>query len=276
MEKQEQLNVVIVDDNPMILNTLDEMINAEDGLTVIGKADNGEDAIDMIKDTTPDIVLLDMVMPKVDGITIVEKLKRRDTFRKHPVFIMLSAAGGEQVTEEAFRAGVNYYLMKPFDRDILMTKIRHAGRLPVRIPSGRLLEAPLPVREEESKITREEYIQEHLETDITKMLHELGIPAHIKGYQYLRDAITMVVKDQEMMGSVTKILYLAIAKKNQTTASRVERAIRHAIEVAWGRGKMETIDELFGYTISTGKGKPTNSEFIALISDKIFLEYKKI
>lgn len=108
MEKQEQLNVVIVDDNPMILNTLDEMINAEDGLTVIGKADNGEDAIDMIKDTTPDIVLLDMVMPKVDGITIVEKLKRRDTFRKHPVFIMLSAAGGEQVTEEAFRAGVNY------------------------------------------------------------------------------------------------------------------------------------------------------------------------
>ena len=108
------------------------------------------------------------------------------------------------------------------------------------------------------------------------MLHELGIPAHIKGYQYLRDAITMVVKDQEMMGSVTKILYPAIAKKNQTTASRVERAIRHAIEVAWGRGKMETIDELFGYTISTGKGKPTNSEFIALISDKIFLEYKKI
>ena len=111
MEKQEQLNVVIVDDNPMVLSTLDEMINAEDGLTVIGKADNGEDAIDMIKDTTPDIVLLDMVMPKVDGITIVEKFNHRDTFRKHPVFIMLSAAGSELVTEEAFQAGVNYYLM---------------------------------------------------------------------------------------------------------------------------------------------------------------------
>ena len=119
-------------------------------------------------------------------------------------------------------------------------------------------------------------MKEHLETDITKMLHELGIPAHIKGYQYLRDAIAMSVEDQEMMSSVTKILYPAIAKRNQTTASRVERAIRHAIEVAWGRVKMETIDEVFGYTISTGKCKPTNSEFIALISDKILLEYKKI
>ena len=276
MEKQEQLNVVIVDDNPMVLSTLDEMINAEDGLTVIGKADNGEDAIDMIKDTAPDIVLLDMVMPKVDGITIVEKFNHRDTFRKHPVFIMLSAAGSELVTEEAFQAGVNYYLMKPFDRDILMRKIRHAGHLPRRITAGKMMEVPRPAVMEEPAVTKEEYMEEHLEADITKMLHELGIPAHIKGYQYLRDAIIMVVKDQEMMGSVTKILYPAIAKKNQTTASRVERAIRHAIEVAWGRGKMETIDELFGYTISTGKGKPTNSEFIALISDKIFLEYKKI
>lgn len=115
-----------------------------------------------------------------------------------------------------------------------------------------------------------------MEKDITRMLHELGIPAHIKGYQYLRDAISMAVQDSEMMTSVTKILYPTIAKKHQTTASRVERAIRHAIEVAWGRGKMETIDEVFGYTVSTGKGKPTNSEFIALISDKITLEYKKI
>ena len=129
---------------------------------------------------------------------------------------------------------------------------------------------------EEARISKEEYMKEHLETDITKMLHELGIPAHIKGYQYLRDAIALSVEDQEMMGSVTKILYPAIAKRNQTTASRVERAIRHAIEVAWGRGKMETIDEVFGYTVSTAKGKPTNSEFIALIADKILLEYKRL
>ena len=242
----EKLNVAIVDDNPLILNTLDELINAEDGLSVIGKADNGADAINMIVDTTPDIVLLDLVMPKIDGISVVEKVKSEHTFLKNPAFIILSAVGGEQMTEDAFKQSAGKVITAPFEPG------------------------------EESHITREEYMKEHLETDITKMLHELGIPAHIKGYQYLRDAIAMSVEDQEMMSSVTKILYPAIAKRNQTTASRVERAIRHAIEVAWGRGKMETIDEVFGYTISTGKGKPTNSEFIALISDKILLEYKKI
>ena len=121
-----------------------------------------------------------------------------------------------------------------------------------------------------------EYMAQNLENDITQMLHEIGVPAHIKGYQYLRDAISMVVRDREMMEAVTKILYPEIAKKNYTSSSRVERAIRHAIEVAWGRGSLEVIDELFGYTISTGKGKPTNSEFIALIADKICLDYKKI
>lgn len=271
----EKLNVAIVDDNPLILNTLDELINAEDGLSVIGKADNGADAINMIVDTTPDIVLLDLVMPKIDGISVVEKVKSEHTFLKNPAFIILSAVGGEQMTEDAFKAGANYYLMKPFDKEILVNKIRHIGKLPNKQPAGKVITAPFEPGEE-SHITREEYMKEHLETDITKMLHELGIPAHIKGDQYLRDAIAMSVEDQEMMSSVTKILYPAIAKRNQTTASRVERAIRHAIEVAWGRGKMETIDEVFGYTISTGKGKPTNSEFIALISDKILLEYKKI
>ena len=223
----ENVNVVIVDDNPMILNTLDEVISSEAGLSVIGRADNGKDAIDMIKDTQPDVVLLDLVMPQMDGITVVENIKKKTSMLKNPAFIILSAVGGEQMTEEA-------------------------------------------------AMNREEYMKEHLETDITKMLHELGIPAHIKGYQYLRDAISMVVRDREMMEAVTKILYPEIAKKNYTSSSRVERAIRHAIEVAWGRGSLEVIDELFGYTISTGKGKPTNSEFIALIADKICLDYKKI
>ena len=131
------------------------------------------------------------------------------------------------------------------------------------------------------EITRKEvqeeksvYSQRNLETDVTNIIHEIGVPAHIKGYQYLRDAIILCVNDMEMLNSITKILYPTIAKRQQTTPSRVERAIRHAIEVAWSRGKMDTIDELFGYTVSTGKGKPTNSEFIALIADKIRLEYK--
>lgn len=273
----ENVNVVIVDDNPMILNTLDEVISSEAGLSVIGRADNGKDAIDMIKDTQPDVVLLDLVMPQMDGITVVENIKKKTSMLKNPAFIILSAVGGEQMTEEAFQAGANYFLMKPFDKDILVNKIRRIGKRPVRPVPGKVLEAPLKAATpEEAAMNREEYMKEHLETDITKMLHELGIPAHIKGYQYLRDAISMVVRDREMMEAVTKILYPGIAKKNYTSSSRVERAIRHAIEVAWGRGSLEVIDELFGYTISTGKGKPTNSEFIALIADKICLDYKKI
>ncbi len=273
----ENVNVVIVDDNPMILNTLDEVISSEAGLSVIGRADNGKDAIDMIKDTQSDVVLLDLVMPQMDGITVVENIKKKTSMLKNPAFIILSAVGGEQMTEEAFQAGANYFLMKPFDKDILVNKIRRIGKRPVRPVPGKVLEAPLKAATpEEAAMNREEYMKEHLETDITKMLHELGIPAHIKGYQYLRDAISMVVRDREMMEAVTKILYPEIAKKNYTSSSRVERAIRHAIEVAWGRGSLEVIDELFGYTISTGKGKPTNSEFIALIADKICLDYKKI
>lgn len=273
----ENVNVVIADDNPMILNTLDEVISSEAGLSVIGRADNGKDAIDMIKDTQPDVVLLDLVMPQMDGITVVENIKKKTSMLKNPAFIILSAVGGEQMTEEAFQAGANYFLMKPFDKDILVNKIRRIGKRPVRPVPGKVLEAPLKAATpEEAAMNREEYMKEHLETDITKMLHELGIPAHIKGYQYLRDAISMVVRDREMMEAVTKILYPEIAKKNYTSSSRVERAIRHAIEVAWGRGSLEVIDELFGYTISTGKGKPTNSEFIALIADKICLDYKKI
>lgn len=273
----ENVNAVIVDDNPMILNTLDEVISSEAGLSVIGRADNGKDAIDMIKDTQPDVVLLDLVMPQMDGITVVENIKKKTSMLKNPAFIILSAVGGEQMTEEAFQAGANYFLMKPFDKDILVNKIRRIGKRPVRPVPGKVLEAPLKAATpEEAAMNREEYMKEHLETDITKMLHELGIPAHIKGYQYLRDAISMVVRDREMMEAVTKILYPEIAKKNYTSSSRVERAIRHAIEVAWGRGSLEVIDELFGYTISTGKGKPTNSEFIALIADKICLDYKKI
>ena len=273
----ENVNVVIVDDNPMILNTLDEVISSEAGLSVIGRADNGKDAIDMIKDTQPDVVLLDLVMPQMDGITVVENIKKKTSMLKNPAFIILSAVGGEQMTEEAFQAGANYFLMKPFDKDILVNKIRRIGKRPGRPVPGKVLEAPLKAATpEEAAMNREEYMKEHLETDITKMLHELGIPAHIKGYQYLRDAISMVVRDREMMEAVTKILYPEIAKKNYTSSSRVERAIRHAIEVAWGRGSLEVIDELFGYTISTGKGKPTNSEFIALIADKICLDYKKI
>ena len=268
------LSVAIVDDNPMVLDKLDEILGQEEGLNVVGRAEDGEEAIHLIAQKRPDVVLLDLIMPKIDGISIVERMNQKKAGEKKPYFIILSAVGGEQMADEAFRAGANYYLMKPFDSSTLIGRIRALAKAEGAKAPGKTF-AP-PADSKKTRADREAYMEEHLETDITRMLHELGIPAHIKGYQYLRDAITMTVKDQEMMNSVTKILYPTIAKRHRTTSSRVERAIRHAIEVAWGRGKMETIDQVFGYTVSTGKGKPTNSEFIALIADQILLEYKKM
>ena len=168
--------------------------------------------------------------------------------------------------------GANYYIMKPFRKEIVLDKIRRIAGY-CNKPKGMSLAGIRKVKPYENRL---EYMEQNLENDVTQMLHEIGIPAHIKGYQYLRDAIAMAVADQDMLTSVTKVLYPTIAKNHQTTPSRVERAIRHAIEVAWSRGKMDTINDIFGYTVSNGKGKPTNSEFIALISDKIRLDYKRL
>lgn len=206
-------------------------------------------------------------MPKVDGLSVMERVGRDGNLKKHPAFIVVSAVGQEQITEDAFNLGANYYIMKPFDNKMLLSRIKH-----IRQSRDTRVKELRKVNAYEDKGT---YFERNLEADVTNIIHEIGVPAHIKGYQYLRDAIILSVNDMEMLNSITKILYPTIAKKHQTTPSRVERAIRHAIEVAWSRGKMDTIDELFGYTVSTGKGKPTNSEFIALIADKIRLEYKK-
>ncbi len=262
----EKLSVAIADDNERIVEMLNIMIRNENGMEIVGTAGNGEDAVEMIRKSTPDVVLLDLIMPKMDGLGVMEKLKEDKALTKQPVFIVISAVGQEDVTEDAFAMGANYYLMKPFNNEMLLGRLRSIQSKEEKKPGP----ARLNVAADRKRL----YELRDLETDVTNMIHEIGVPAHIKGYQYLRDAIMMSVKDMDMLNSITKVLYPTIAKNHQTTPSRVERAIRHAIEVAWSRGKMDTIDELFGYTVSTGKGKPTNSEFIALISDKIRLEYK--
>ncbi len=262
----EKLNVVIADDNERIVEMLNALIRTENDMEVVGTAGNGEEAVEVIKNNAPDVVLLDLIMPKMDGLGVLEKLQKDSSIRKMPAFIVLSAIGQEAVTEDAFALGANYYIMKPFNNEMLLGRLRS-----IRSRGERVLTPVCQTAERK----RTEFIEKRdLETDVTNMIHEIGVPAHIKGYQYLRDAIMMSVEDMEMLNSITKILYPTIAKNHQTTPSRVERAIRHAIEVAWSRGKMDTIDELFGYTVSNGKGKPTNSEFIALIADRIRLEYK--
>lgn len=265
-----EISIAIADDNLQTLSLLNEILEGEEGFHVVGKADNGEDAYNMIVRTNPDVVLLDVIMPRMDGITVMERVRSNEKLVKIPSFIMVSAAGSENITEDAFRMGANYYIMKPFNREIIIDKVRRVVHMQTKSSS------PVEMKKVKPYVNKEAYMAQNLEDDVTQMLHEIGIPAHIKGYQYLRDAIVISVRDQDMLTSVTKILYPSIAKSHQTTPSRVERAIRHAIEVAWSRGKMDTINDIFGYTVSNGKGKPTNSEFIALISDKIRLDYKKL
>jgi len=263
----EKLNIAIADDNERVVEMLGDILGKEATLQVVGTARNGEDVLDIIKSKEPDVVLLDIIMPKMDGISVMERVRGDKTLRKKPRFVVISAIGQEDVTEDAFNVGAGYYIMKPFDKDLILNKVRSTKAR----TEGSLREHKGFTSVNE--ITRELGVHE-LESEVTNIIHEIGVPAHIKGYHYLRDAIIMSVNDIEMLNSITKVLYPTIAKKYQTTPSRVERAIRHAIEVAWSRGKMDTIDELFGYTVSNGKGKPTNSEFVALISDKIRLEYK--
>lgn len=260
------ISVVIADDNERIINLFEEILSEDKEIDIVGIADNGMDAVELIKDRKPDVVLLDLIMPKLDGLGVMEKIRYDNSIKNSPAFIVVTAIGQEGITEQAFELGASYYIMKPFDNNVILSRIKQ-----VRKDVHSKLVDQYRVTSYENK---EAYLARNLETDVTNIIHEIGVPAHIKGYQYLRDAIMMSVNDGEMLNSITKLLYPSIAKKHKTTPSRVERAIRHAIEVAWSRGKMDTIDDLFGYTVSNGKGKPTNSEFVALIADKIRLEYK--
>ncbi len=264
----EKINVLIVDDNARTVSMLEEIVQADEEMNVIGKAENGLDALEMIKEKEPDVVLLDLIMPKLDGLGVLEKVKKDKELKKVPAFIVISAIAQERVTENAFELGASYYILKPFEGSVVLSRIKQVkgrgGNQHILEKRGVLSAC------EVAPMNR----PHNLEADVTDIIHEIGVPAHIKGYQYLRDAIMMSVDDHEMLNSITKQLYPSIAKRHKTTPSRVERAIRHAIEVAWSRGKMDTINDLFGYTVSYGKGKPTNSEFVALIADKIRLEYK--
>ena len=264
----EKINIAIADDNERMQEMLGNVIKQDDTLELIGQTGNGNDIYSIIRDKEPDVVLLDIFMPKMDGLTVMEKVNEDKNLKKRPAFIVVSAVGEERITEDAFRLGAYYYVLKPFDNETLLNRIKATkGMTSVRRYHPRNFTNPgkEPICPPENS----------LEIDVTNMIHEIGVPAHIKGYQYLRDAILLSVEDTEMLNSITKILYPTIAKRHQTTSSRVERAIRHAIEVAWSRGKMDTIDELFGYTVNNRKGKPTNSEFIALVADTIRLKSKR-
>lgn len=269
---KEKISVLIADDNQDFSYTLSNYINSQEDMEIIGMAKDGTEAIEMIANIEPDVVLLDVIMPHLDGLGVLEKINSMNNSKK-PICIMLSAVGQDKITQKAIMLGAEYYVVKPFDIELLIRRIRE-------------IKFFKPNRAGENFITKEgkqPYIdipdnenkkEDNLEALVTNIIHEVGVPAHIKGYQYLREAIMMVVKDIDVINQITKSLYPKIAMRFNTTPSRVERAIRHAIEVAWGRGEQKTVEKIFGYTISAAKGKPTNSEFIAMIADKLRLELK--
>lgn len=261
----EKIKVCIVDDNKELVSMLESYVAAQDDMEVIGIAYNGQECLNVLKEKQPDVLVLDIIMPHLDGLAVLEKMRHIERLRQ-PNVIMLTAFGQEDVTKKAVDLGASYFILKPFDMENLTSHIRQVSGKP-----NAAIKRPLPSFRSATTVDGK---PKNLDASITSIIHEIGVPAHIKGYMYLREAISMVYNDIELLGSITKVLYPDIAKKYNTTASRVERAIRHAIEVAWSRGNIDSISSLFGYTVSMSKAKPTNSEFIAMVADKLRLEHK--
>ncbi|SDI31247.1 sporulation transcription factor Spo0A [Natribacillus halophilus] len=258
------IKVCIADDNRDLVQMVEEYVSMQDDMEIAGVAYDGKNCLQVVEETEPDILILDIIMPYLDGLAVLERLQR-DSPDEMPNVLMLTAFGQEDVTKKAVNLGVSYYVLKPFDMEVLVDKIRDINGQ----PSPRVA---VSGQNKERSTAKEPGI--NLDQRITGIIHEIGVPAHIKGYMYMREAITMVYNNIELLGSITKELYPDIAKKYNTTASRVERAIRHAIEVAWSRGNIDSISHYFGYTVSMSKAKPTNSEFIAMVADKLRIEHK--
>jgi two-component system response regulator (stage 0 sporulation protein A) len=267
-----KIEVLLADDNREFTNLLSEYIAEQNDMVVTGIAYNGEEVIQLLEDARrmPDVLILDIIMPHLDGLGVLERLRELNP-SPMPKIIMLTAFGQENITQKAVQLGASYYILKPFDMEILANRIRQL------VVNNNVI-TPTTYNSSSAISTKSNVVPiakgKNLDANITSIIHEIGVPAHIKGYQYLREAITMVYNNIEILGAITKTLYPAIAEKFKTTPSRVERAIRHAIEVAWTRGNIDSISHLFGYTINISKSKPTNSEFIAMVADKLRIEHK--
>lgn len=258
-----QIKVLVADDNREFCGILRDYFTNEPEFELVEICSNGMEVLDVIAKKEVEVIILDLIMPYVDGIGVLEKINELH-MEPRPKIVILTAFGQENITQKAVQLGADYYILKPFNLQVLGERIKQVARdVEMKTPRINQINATMP-----------HPTPKNLEVEVTKIIHEIGVPAHVKGYQYLRDAIMLVVDEINYLGAVTKELYPTIAKKYDTTPSRVERAIRHAIELAWDRGDYDKINKFFGYTISGEKGKPTNSEFIAIIADKLRLEAK--
>lgn len=258
----EKTKVLIVDDNPEVREQLTRTVSTMEELTLVGSATNGMMALDLIARYKPDIVLLDIIMPQLDGFGVLEYLAEQESM---PDVIIISALSQESFVVRALDLGAKYYIAKPFSSDTLKNRIRD-----LIIPQKQ--EQLVKVRTDSGMGSILSADGKSLDEKISTIFITIGIPAHIKGFHFLREAIKMVVNNPDVINRITKELYPGIAKRYNTSASKVERAIRHAIEVAWTRGKIENINQMFGYSVYTNNDKPTNGEFIALLADRLLLE----
>ena len=270
MEK-DKISVIIVDDNREFCNILKEYLLKEKDILVVGTAKDGLEALKLIEDKRPDVVILDIIMPHLDGLGVLENLNGR-SFEPMPKIVILSAVGQDKIAQRALMLGADYYIIKPFNMQVLTERIRQMFNDNIFSDESKLTSQMS--EKDETKLMSLNNPTFDLEIEITEIIREVGIPPHLKGYVFLREAITMVVNEIKLLSSVTKELYPRIGVKFNTTPSRVERAIRHSIEVAFNKGQVDTITKLFGYTINSKKGKPTNAEFIAMVADKLRLKNK--
>lgn len=256
MEKK--LKVIIADDTTELGHTCANALKSY-GMEVALCEKDGRKVLEAIKFQKPDVIVADVFMPNLDILGVLAEINGIDE-KDRPMVMTMSSFDNQRLERETLNAGASYYFLKPFDMDTMAKRI-------IQLSGWKNESSPMLIKD--NVVT-----DSGLEFMITEIIHQIGVPAHIKGYHYLREAIILSVKDSEIINSVTKLLYPTVAKKYNTTSSRVERAIRHAIEVAWDRGDVDVLDSYFGFTIQNERGKPTNSEFIAMISDKLRLKLK--
>jgi sporulation transcription factor Spo0A len=257
------IKIIVADDNQNFCKLLQDNLQSQEDFNIVGVAYNGLDAWELIQTQEPDLIIIDLIMPNLDGLGVLEHINSRTTMRR-PKIIMQTAFGQEALTQQAMSLGVDYFILKPFDLNVLNKRIRSLTQTQTQtqIPSAASAQFSTA-----TPVVRTVGKGENLSVDVTAIMHQIGIPAHVKGYQYIREAILMVIEDVSLLGAVTKELYPEIAKKYNTGPSRVERGIRHAIELAWERGQIDTLKRIFGYSMNVELQKPTNSEFIALLAD---------
>ena len=262
---KKQIRVLVGDDSAEFGMTWARSLMAK-GMYAITRQKNGRIILDSAKADRFDVIVIEAKMPELDAVSFIQEI--RGTSEHSPVIIVIANYDSPQTEREVMEAGAEYYMVKPFETSILATKIERL------LGGGETPQTRIELKNVSYNI--HDTVPDNIEYVVTDIIHQIGIPAHIKGYHYLRTAILLSVEDSEMINCVTKLLYPTVAKQYSTTPSRVERAIRHAIEIAWDRGNVDTLNGFFGYTIHTAKGKPTNSEFIALIADKLKLKFKNL